>query len=49
MKYKIETFRGYKITHDYNIALLAQIAMTEELEREGWPKDMCWASIKKIE
>ena len=47
MKYKIETFRGYKKTHVLAIAELAGIAMLEELERENQPLENLWVRISE--
>lgn len=35
MKYKIESFRGYKKTNILSMAEMAAVAMLEEIEREN--------------
>ena len=37
MKYKIESFRGYKKTNILSMAEMAAVAMLEKIERENQP------------
>lgn len=45
MKYKKESFRGYKKTNILSMAEMAAVAMLEEIERENQPLKNRWIKI----
>ena len=49
MTYLIRTFRGYCYASSIQQAEELAANMVIELAKEGWPEDMVWAKIMKVD